>query len=80
MGETKGQTAIDDVVLYPTKQGRRPFTDGLEYVGISRVRSLEKLKLASILELNHFNHKSYKTHKKNIENEYIRLNNLMIDF
>ena len=76
----QGQTAIDDVVLYPTKQGRRPFTDGLEYVGISRVRSLEKLKLASILELNHFNHKSYKTHKKNIENEYIRLNNLMIDF
>jgi ATP-dependent exoDNAse (exonuclease V) alpha subunit len=66
----QGLTAQHDVVVDPC---RNPFAMGLEYVAISRTRSLQKLHLIAPLQEKHFASKRFKLAFQMIDAEYKRL-------
>jgi ATP-dependent exoDNAse (exonuclease V) alpha subunit len=71
----QGLTAKQDVVVYPC---RNPFAMGLEYVGVSRTTSLDRLHLISPLEEKHFACAKFIKSFQMIKEEYKRLRLLTI--
>jgi ATP-dependent exoDNAse (exonuclease V) alpha subunit len=66
----QGLTAQHDVVVDPC---RNPFAMGLEYVALSRTRSLQKLHLISPVHEKHFASKKFSKCLQMIHDEYKRL-------
>jgi ATP-dependent exoDNAse (exonuclease V) alpha subunit len=66
----QGLTAQHDVVIDPC---RNPFAMGLEYVALSRTRSLEKLHLIAPVHEKHFASKKFSKSLQMIHDEYKRL-------
>jgi ATP-dependent exoDNAse (exonuclease V) alpha subunit len=69
----QGLTAQYDVVVDPC---RNPFAMGLEYVAISRTKSLQKLHLIAPLQEKHFASKRFSKTLQMIHDEYKRLSSL----
>jgi hypothetical protein len=66
----QGLTAQYDVIVDPA---RSPFAMGLEYVAISRTKSLDRLHIIRPLEERHFNSKRFKKDLQLVRDEYSRL-------
>jgi hypothetical protein len=66
----QGLTAQHDVVVDPC---RNPFAMGLEYVALSRTRSLQKLHLIAPVHEKHFASKKFSKCFQMIHDEYKRL-------